>query len=97
MILTGITSAVVAEIALLNFATGQTTAGEDMPAPSTGLHGSIDMVVAVMPEHEGSKDHKTRVIPKINLFYGDSKVTKQEMSGSVQKLTDQLAGQSQNM
>lgn len=25
-----------------------------------------------MPEYEGSKDHQTRVMPNINLFYGDS-------------------------
>ena len=72
MTLTGITSAVVAGIALLGFAIDQATAGEGTQAPSAGLHGSIGMGVAVMPEYEGSKDHKTRVTPNINLFYGDS-------------------------
>ena len=72
MTLTGITSAVVAGIALLSFVIDQATAGEDMQATSAGLHGSIGMGVAVMPEYEGSKDHKTRAIPNINLFYGDT-------------------------
>lgn len=72
MTLTGMASAMVAGIALLGFAIDQATAGEDMPASSAGLHGSIGMGVAVMPEYEGSKDHKTRVMPNINLFYGDS-------------------------
>lgn len=41
MIFTKMTSAVVAGIALLVFAIGQATAGEDMPSPPTVLHGSI--------------------------------------------------------
>lgn len=72
MTLTGMVSAMVAGIALLSFAIDQATAGEDMQAPPAGLHGSIGMGVAVMPEYEGSKDHKTRAIPNINLFYGDT-------------------------
>ncbi|MDO8349565.1 MAG: MipA/OmpV family protein [Gallionella sp.] len=53
-------------------ATSLAVAGEDMPDPPAGLHGSIGMGVAVIPEYEGSKGSKTRVMPNINLYYGDS-------------------------
>lgn len=66
------TSAAVAGMALLIVATGRAAADEDIPAMPAGLHGSIGMGAAVMPEHEGSKDHMTRAMPNINLFYGDS-------------------------
>jgi len=72
MTLTKMTSAVVAGMAILISATGRAAADEDMPSMPAGLHGSIGMGVAVMPEYEGSKDHKTRAMPNINLFYGDS-------------------------
>ena len=64
-----ITSAIVAGMIS---ATSLAVAGEDMFAPPAGLHGSIGLGVAVIPEYEGSKDHKTRASPNINLFYGDS-------------------------
>ena len=72
MTFTKMASAVMAGIVLLISATGRAAADEGMPATPAGLHGSIGMGVAVMPEYEGSKDHKTRAMPNINLFYGDS-------------------------
>ncbi|MDP2760025.1 MAG: MipA/OmpV family protein [Sideroxyarcus sp.] len=72
MTFTKLTSAVVAGIVLLISATGRAAADEDMPAAPAGLHGSIGLGVAVIPEYEGSKDQKTRAMPNINLFYGDS-------------------------
>jgi len=72
MTFTKLTGAVVAGVALLISATGRAAADEAMPPAPAGLHGSIGMGVAVVPEYEGSKDHKTRATPNINLFYGDS-------------------------
>lgn len=72
MTLTKMTSAAVAGMALLISATGRAATDEDMPAIPSGLHGSIGIGAVVMPEYEGSKDHKTRAMPNINLFYGDS-------------------------
>ncbi len=70
---TKMTSTAAAGMALLIFAAGQAAAEEDMPAtPTPGLHGSVGMGVVVMPEYEGSKDSKTRAMPNINLYYGDS-------------------------
>lgn len=46
-------------------------AGEDRSAPSAGLHGNIGMGMNVIPEYEGSGGSKTRVMPAINLYYGD--------------------------
>lgn len=68
---TGMTSAAVAGMALLIVTTGRAAADEDMPDTPAGLYGSIGMGVAVIPEYEGSKDHKTRAMPNINLYYGD--------------------------
>lgn len=69
--ITKMTSSVVAGIALLILATGWVSADEYVPTRPAGLHGSIGMGVAVMPEYEGSKDYKTEAMPNINLFYGD--------------------------
>ena len=60
-------------MALLAFASASARAEEDMSAaPLPGLHGSVGAGVAVMPQYEGAKDSKTRVLPNINLYYGDS-------------------------
>jgi outer membrane scaffolding protein for murein synthesis (MipA/OmpV family) len=72
MTFTKVTSAVAAGIILLISATGRAAADESMQATPAGLHGSIGIGVAVMPEYEGSKEYKTRAMPNINLFYGDS-------------------------
>ena len=72
MTFTKMTNAVVAGIVLLISVTGRAAADEGMQTTPAGLHGSIGMGVAVIPEYEGSKDHKTRAMPNINLFYGDS-------------------------
>ena len=51
----------------------QAAAEEDIPTtPSAGLHGSIGMGVGTRHEYEGAKDKKTRLMPNINLFYGDT-------------------------
>lgn len=63
---------IVAEMVTLISAAGLAVAGEGMQARPQGLHGSIGMGIVVMPEYEGSKEHKTRILPNINLFYGDS-------------------------
>jgi len=52
-------------------ATSLAVAGEDISSPSAGLHGNIGMGLNVVPEYEGSKSSKTRVMPAINLYYGD--------------------------
>lgn len=70
---TNMTSTAAAGMALLMFATGRAAAEEDMPVtPTPGLHGSVGIGVGVMPEYEGAKDSKTRAVPNINLYYGDS-------------------------
>ena len=69
--MTYIRMASAAGLTLLIFAAGRATA-DDMPATPAGLHGSIGMGVAVMPEYEGSNDYQARAMPNINLFYGDS-------------------------
>ena len=53
MTFTKMTSAVMAGVVLLISATGRAAADEDMPATPTGLHGSIGLGVAVVPEYEG--------------------------------------------
>jgi MipA family protein len=72
MTFTRSTGVIVAGMVTLIFASGQAVAGEGMQARPEGLHGSIGLGLVVMPEYEGSKEHKTRVLPNINLFYGDS-------------------------
>lgn len=70
---TKMTSTAAAGMVLLIFAIGQAAADEEMPAtPTAGLHGSVGMGVGVRPEYEGAKDKKTRLMPNINLFYGDT-------------------------
>lgn len=70
---TNMTSTAAMGLALLMFATGRAAADEDMPAtPTPGLHGSVGIGVGVMPEYEGAKDSRTRAMPNINLYYGDS-------------------------
>lgn len=70
---TKMTSTVAAGLALLIVGTGRAAADEDMPTlPTAGWHGSIGIGVATMPEYEGAKDSKTRAVPNINLYYGDS-------------------------
>lgn len=70
---TKMTSAVAAGLALLIVGTGRAAAEEGMPSrPTAGWHGSIGIGVATMPEYEGAKDSKTRAVPNINLYYGDS-------------------------
>ena len=70
---TNMTSTAAAGTALLILAIGQAAADEDMPAtPIAGLHGSIGMGVDARPEYEGADDRKTRLMPNINLFYGDT-------------------------
>jgi outer membrane scaffolding protein for murein synthesis (MipA/OmpV family) len=59
--------------ALLMLASTNVAAEEDMPTiQSAGLHGSIGIGVGTRPEYEGAKDSKTRLMPTINLFYGDT-------------------------
>lgn len=68
-------STAAAGMALLIFAIGRAAADEELPATSTtatGLHGSVGMGVGVRPEYEGAKDKKTRLMPNINLYYGDT-------------------------
>ncbi len=70
---TNMTITAVAGMALLMPAMGQAAAEEDMPAtPTPGLHGSVGVGAAVMPQYEGAKDSKTRAMPNINLYYGDT-------------------------
>lgn len=48
-------------------------AGEDMPPARTeGLHGSIGLGVGIRPAYEGASDRETRLMPNINLVYGDT-------------------------
>lgn len=70
---THMTSTATMGMALLMLASTQVAAEEDMPAtPGAGLHGSIGIGVGTRPEYEGAKDKNTRLIPNINLFYGDT-------------------------
>ena len=66
-------TATTAGLALLLLSAICAAAEEDMPAtPLPGLHGSVGVGAAVMPQYEGAKDSKTRALPNINLYYGDS-------------------------
>lgn len=70
---TNMTSAAAAGMALLMFAVGPAAAEDDgPPAGREGLHGSIGLGVGVRPAYEGANDKKTRPMPNINLFYGDT-------------------------
>lgn len=61
-----------AGMVLLALATAP-AASEDMPPARTeGLHGSIGLGVGVRPAYEGASDRETRLMPNINIVYGDT-------------------------
>ncbi|MDP2431197.1 MAG: MipA/OmpV family protein [Pseudomonadota bacterium] len=47
-------------------------ADTDMPAKADGLYGSIGLGVGARPVYDGSGDEKIRLMPNLNLFYGDA-------------------------
>lgn len=63
----------VAAMALQMLVAAPAAADEDMPlVKREGLHGAIGLGVGVRPAYEGASDRKTRAMPNINLFYGDT-------------------------
>ena len=73
MRLARMTNAAAAGMALLAFAAGPAWADEGLPpARAEGLHGSLGLGVGTRPAYDGASDKKTRVMPNINLFYGDT-------------------------
>ena len=65
------TRSAAAGLALLTFA-AVAAANDDLPPGREGLHGSIGLGVRVRPAYEGASENKTRLVPNINLFYGDT-------------------------
>ncbi len=69
------TNTAAAGMAMLMLAAGPAVADEDMAQAKTkaeGLHGSLGLGVGMRPAYEGASDKKTRLMPNINLFYGDT-------------------------
>lgn len=68
------TRTAMAGVVLLALAAGPTAAEEGRPQQgrSEGLHGSLGLGVGVRPAYDGASDRKTRLMPNINLFYGDT-------------------------
>lgn len=66
------THAAVAGMTLLMVATAATAEDGMRPGRPEGLHGSIGLGVGMRPAYEGANDRKTRVMPNISLFYGDT-------------------------
>lgn len=46
-------------------------ADADMPTKGDGLYGSLGLGGGARPVYDGSSDEKIRVLPNLNLFYGD--------------------------
>jgi len=68
-------STTVAGMALLIAAAASAAAEEHANMPPTraeGLHGSIGLGIGLRPEYEGAKDREMRLMPNINLRYGDT-------------------------
>lgn len=71
--LAGMKSIAIFSATLSLFAAVPAMAEEDLPiAPADGLHGAIGIGLGVRPAYEGADERKTRLMPNINLYYGDT-------------------------
>ncbi|MDP2795826.1 MAG: MipA/OmpV family protein [Sulfurisoma sp.] len=67
------TSTAAAGMTLLLLAAAPAIADEEMrPGKAEGLHGSLGLGVGSRPAYDGASDRQTRLMPNINLFYGDT-------------------------
>ncbi|MBU0751307.1 MAG: MipA/OmpV family protein [Gammaproteobacteria bacterium] len=81
MKLAKMTRPAVAAVAMWMLAASAAAEG-DMPVRRDGLHGSLGLGVGVRPAYEGASDKKTRIMPNINLFYGDTLFLTGMMAGA---------------